>query len=64
MKKLDFEKHLKKNGCVKLREGGNHAIWINETNNKQTSVPRHNEIVNLTCRMICKQLEIPIPTKF
>lgn len=60
MKRKDFERHLKNNGCVILREGSNHTIWQNPLNNKQSSVPRHNEIVNITCKVICKQLEIKI----
>jgi len=59
MKLIDFEKHLKRNGCTKLREGGNHTIWINPKNNKQSSVPRHKEVSNILCKLICKQLEIP-----
>jgi hypothetical protein len=27
MKLKEFEKHLTKNGCMLLREGGNHSIW-------------------------------------
>lgn len=58
MKRKDFEKHLTINGCFKLREGSNHSIWQNSLNNKQSSVPRHNELVGMTCKIICKQLEI------
>lgn len=64
MKKNDFDKYLRQNHCVLHREGSNHEIWINKINGKQTSVPRHKELVNITCKVICKQLEIPIPTKF
>ena len=63
MKRKEFERHLKSNGCVLLREGSSHSIWINTLNNNQTSVPRHSEIVNVTCKVICKQLSIPVPVK-
>ena len=63
MKRKEFERHLKNNGCVLLRESSNHSIWINTLNNIQTSVPRHPEIVNVTCKVICKQLSIPAPVK-
>jgi mRNA interferase HicA len=63
MKRKEFERHLKNNNCVLLREGSNHSIWINTLNNVQTSVPRHAEIVNITCKVICKQLVIPFPPK-
>jgi len=64
MKKLDFEKHLKINGCKLLREGGNHAVWINPLNGNQSTVPRHKEIDNRLCKSICKQLFISNPNKF
>ena len=63
MKRVQFEQHLKINGCMLLREGSNHSIWINPANNFQTSVPRHPEIVKITCNVVCKQLSIPAPTK-
>ena len=63
MKRKEFERHLKNNGCVLLREGSNHSIWINTLNNIKTSVPRHPEIVNITYKVICKQLSIPVPVK-
>ncbi|MFH1050176.1 MAG: type II toxin-antitoxin system HicA family toxin [bacterium] len=61
MKRIDFERYLKSNGCIKFREGGNHTIWQNPKNAKQSSIPRHNEIVKVTCKIICKQLEIKSP---
>ncbi|MCX7736029.1 MAG: type II toxin-antitoxin system HicA family toxin [Candidatus Kapabacteria bacterium] len=61
MKRIDFERYLKRMGCIKIREGSNHSIWQNTKNDKQSSVPRHNEIVNITCKIICKQLEIKSP---
>ena len=63
MNRKEFERHLKNNGCVLLREGSNHSIWVNPLNNNQTSVPRHPEIVNIACKVICKQLAIPAPVK-
>lgn len=38
MKLKDFEKHLTKYGCKLLREGGNHSIWVNNANLKQSAV--------------------------
>lgn len=63
MKKSDFDKHLKANKCILHRQGSNHEIWINPRTGKQTSVPRHKELVNVICKVICKQLEIPVPEK-
>jgi mRNA interferase HicA len=58
MKRSEFLKHLEKNGCKLLREGSNHSIFHNPRNNKQSSVGRHQELSNLLCKKICKQLEI------
>ncbi len=59
MKRSALIKHLEKNGCQLLREGANHAIYQNSLNLKQTAVGRHQELDNLLCKKICKQLEIP-----
>ena len=57
----DLERHLRRHGCVFFREGGTHTVWLNPSNRKITSVPRHREIKEGTARGICKQLEIPRP---
>jgi len=59
MKLKDFERHLSANCCKLLREGGNHSIWINLENKKQSAIVRHKEIDNRLCKNICKQLDIP-----
>ncbi len=64
MKQVDFLKHLKKYDCYLLREGGNHSIWANKANGKKSSVPRHKELSNMLCKVVCKQLEIPTPDHF
>lgn len=55
MKLNDLERHLRKNGCVKKREGGNHTIWENPSNKKISPVPRHNEIKNILVKKISEQ---------
>ncbi|MDE0470746.1 MAG: type II toxin-antitoxin system HicA family toxin [Ekhidna sp.] len=59
MKRNEFIKYLKKHNCILMREGGNHSIYKNLTNQKQSAVGRHQELSNLLCKKICKQLEIP-----
>lgn len=59
MKRNFFLKHLKLHNCVLAREGSKHSIFKNLGNNKATTVPRHADLNDITCRMICKQLEIP-----
>ena len=59
MKRKDLLKHLRKHGCQFVREGGEHTIWENPANGRQTAVPRHREILDFTARRICQQLDIP-----
>jgi len=59
MKRNELLKHLLKNGCILLREGGSHSIYYNPENGKQSVVGRHQELDNNMCREICKQLDIP-----
>ncbi|MEI6885126.1 MAG: type II toxin-antitoxin system HicA family toxin [Bacteroidota bacterium] len=59
MKRSEFLKHLASHHCVLLREGANHSIYFNPVNRKQSTVGRHQELSNLLCKKICKQLEIP-----
>jgi mRNA interferase HicA len=59
MKRSTFLKYLKKNGCLLLREGSNHSLYINPQNGKQSTVARHAELSELMCKIVCKQLEIP-----
>ncbi len=59
MNRNDLVRHLERYGCILLREGGNHSIYQNPINKKQTSVGRHRELADLLCKKICKQLGIP-----
>lgn len=59
MKRNDILKYLSEHGCKFVREGGNHIIYINPTNGKQTSLGRHQELTNLLYKKIFKQLDIP-----
>jgi mRNA interferase HicA len=61
MKRRDLLRHLSQYGCQLLREGGEHSIWENPSNNRRTSIPRHREIVDFTAARICKQLDVPPP---
>ncbi|MBK7212994.1 MAG: type II toxin-antitoxin system HicA family toxin [Bacteroidales bacterium] len=59
MKRAEFLKHLAAHKCQLLREGANHTIYVNPQNRKQATVGRHQELSNLLCKKICKQLDIP-----
>ena len=61
MKRVDLIRHLERNGCEFLREGANHAVYVNRKTEKSSSVPRHREINEYLSRKICRDLQIPIP---
>jgi mRNA interferase HicA len=61
MKLRDLIRHLEKNGCELLREGGNHSVYVNRKARKSTALPRHREINDFLVVKICKDLEIPKP---
>lgn len=59
MKRSQLVKHLRRNGCVLVREGSRHSWWSNPEQNRRSSVPRHTEIRDQLARKICKDLGIP-----
>lgn len=59
MKRTDLIRHLEAHGCQLLREGGKNSIYINRSNRKVTTIPRHRELNDFLVRKICKDLEIP-----
>jgi mRNA interferase HicA len=59
MKRGDLLRHLRTHGCELLREGGRHSWWHNPSQNTRSAVPRHNEIHDLLCNKICKDLGVP-----
>jgi predicted RNA binding protein YcfA (HicA-like mRNA interferase family) len=61
VKRRDLVEHLTAHGCVLLREGGNHSVYVNPTARKVSTVPRHREINDDLARKICKDLDVPRP---
>ncbi|GJQ59310.1 MAG: type II toxin-antitoxin system HicA family toxin [Candidatus Scalindua sp. AMX11] len=61
MKRKDLIRHLEKNGCEFLREGGNHTVYVNRVEKKVSTVPRHREIDENLAKRICKDLGISRP---
>jgi mRNA interferase HicA len=51
MKRVDLIRH----------KGNNHAVYVNRTARKSSSVPRHREINDFLARKICADLHIPKP---
>ncbi|MEE8425121.1 MAG: type II toxin-antitoxin system HicA family toxin [Elusimicrobiota bacterium] len=60
MKRRDLLKHLKKNGCELVREGGKYSIYVNPAKEIEVPVTRHPEIAGFAARKICKALEIDL----
>lgn len=63
MKQVDLIKHIRKYGCVFVREGSSHSVWYNPMTGRTSTVPRHNEINTHTGKNICTDLDIPIIKK-
>ena len=61
MKRLDLIRHLEKQGCELLREGGSHTMYINRATQRSSAVPRHREINDFLARKICRDLQIIEP---
>ncbi|MBI4277562.1 MAG: type II toxin-antitoxin system HicA family toxin [Armatimonadetes bacterium] len=61
MKRRELLRHLEAHGCVFLREGRKHSVYLNPATRKVSTVPRHNEILDVLARKICKDLEVPAP---
>ena len=61
MKRLDLVRYLQQHGCVLLREGSKHSVFINRTKRKSSTVPRHREINEYLAQKICQELGIPEP---
>jgi predicted RNA binding protein YcfA (HicA-like mRNA interferase family) len=59
MKRRDLIRHLERNGCALLREGGKHSVYVNRSAAKSSTVPRHREINEFLARKICRDLEVP-----
>ncbi|HEY7327003.1 MAG TPA: type II toxin-antitoxin system HicA family toxin [Gemmataceae bacterium] len=61
MKRHELLEHLRRNGCILIREGRRHSWWGNPANNRRSAVPRHSEIPDQLVRKICRDLGIPTP---
>jgi len=56
VKQKAFLKELRKAGCIFLRHGSRHDLYLNPANGRKAPVPRHTEIKNSLCRLIREQL--------
>jgi hypothetical protein len=58
MKRRDAIIFLINNHCYLIREGNRHSIFINLSNNRASTLPRHKEINDFLFKKICKDLGI------
>ncbi|MBM3710123.1 MAG: type II toxin-antitoxin system HicA family toxin [Actinobacteria bacterium] len=58
MKRSELLKQIKKEGCVFLRPGSRHDIYINPKTGQKQPIPRHSEIDNDLAKHIKKYLGI------
>jgi mRNA interferase HicA len=63
MKQIDLIKHIRKYGCVFIREGNAHSVWHHPSSGRTSTIPRHTEINTFTGKKICTDLGIPIIKK-
>ncbi len=63
MKRGDLVRHLRASGCVILREGGAHTVWVGPDGTRESAVPRHSEIKNVVVRKICRDFGIAMPQR-
>jgi mRNA interferase HicA len=56
MKRKEFIRQLKKDGCTLLRSGARHDIYMNPASGKKQPVPRHTEIEDSLVKHIRKYL--------
>jgi predicted RNA binding protein YcfA (HicA-like mRNA interferase family) len=54
-------RHVEKQGCEFLREGGNHTVYVNRKERKVTTIPRHRNIGENLSKKICKDIGIQKP---
>ncbi|HHT9124296.1 MAG TPA: type II toxin-antitoxin system HicA family toxin [Candidatus Brocadiia bacterium] len=56
MKRKEFIRQLMREGCVLLRSGAKHDIYVNPFTGKKQPVPRHTEIDDTLAKHIRKYL--------
>ena len=56
MKRNKFIKYLNEHNCGFIKHVGKHDKYMNHINGKRTNIPRHTDIDDDLCSLICKQL--------
>ena len=58
MKRIDLIKYLLKAGCIFVRGGGKHSVFLNPVTKRISTIPRHNEINKFLAKKICRDLGV------
>jgi hypothetical protein len=56
MKRLDLVRRLEEDGCVLLRHGSRHDIYLNPTTGHSEPLPMHREINEMLAKRILSRL--------
>ncbi|HDQ39442.1 MAG TPA: type II toxin-antitoxin system HicA family toxin [Desulfonatronum sp.] len=56
MKRKKLLQELEERGCVFVRHGSNHDLYMNPGTGRKAPIPRHQEIKDTLCALIRKQL--------
>ncbi len=59
MKRRALVRRLTAAGCLLLRAGARHDLYLNPVTGKQQPVPRHTEVDEHLARHICRVLGVP-----
>jgi hypothetical protein len=62
MKRLKFIKYLNSHDVGFIKHRARHDKFMNHSNGFKAYIPRHNDIDEDLCDLICKQPGIPKPT--
>ncbi|HEY4498827.1 MAG TPA: type II toxin-antitoxin system HicA family toxin [Candidatus Paceibacterota bacterium] len=60
MRRIALIRYLYKEGCLLVREGKKHSVFVNPKEERTSTVPRHNEINDFLAEKICKDLGVPV----
>ena len=60
MKRINLLRHLRRQGCDLVREGGRHSWWRNDRGDRRSAIPRHREIDNILAKKICRDLGVDL----
>ena len=58
MKRRELVSHVLRAGCLLLREGAKHSVFVNPVTKQTSTVPRHTEVDDFLANKICRDLGV------